>query len=383
MLTKAENDRLTQTGADTPTGRWLRRYWWPIAGVAELDEDPVRPVRLMGEDLVLFRSERGEFGLIGDRCAHRGISLAYGIPQVNGLRCAYHGWTYDAEGRTVDTPFEPTCLHMKIPAYPVQELGGLLWTYLGPDPVPLLPRWEALVRTDLVKKLTFKKLPCNWVQCMDNSADPVHFEHLHGYYGDYYNQRHDIPTRLRPGVHQKIAFDEFEYGFYKRRLIEGDPEDADDWTTGHPLIFPYILCVGPGENYSYQIRVPIDDTNTQHILLNNRPLQPGEAPQESVPVTWQEVQYTKFGLVDAPVVIQQDEMAWIGQGPISDREHEHLASSDRGVQLYHNLIFQNVDKVERGEDPMGVIRDPAQNEPMISFRRERGSNKLIREPAAV
>jgi 5,5'-dehydrodivanillate O-demethylase oxygenase subunit len=383
MLTKEQNERLTQTGADTPTGKWLRRYWWPIRAVADLDKDPVQPVRLLGENLVLFRTEAGELGLVGERCAHRGISLAYGIPQENGLRCAYHGWTYNTAGQVVDMPFEPVCLSFKIPAYPVQELGGLIWGYLGPNPVPLLPRWEALVRDDLVKSLTFKSLACNWVQCMDNSADPVHFEHLHGYYGDYYNQRHGIPTRLKPAAHQEIEFDLFEYGFYKRRRIEGDPQDSDDWTVGHPLIFPYILCVGPGDNYSYQIRVPIDDTNTLHIRLNNRPRNPDEAPQSSVPATWQSVSYTELGLVDAPIVIEQDEMAWIGQGPISDREHEHLVTSDKGVALYHKLIFENIDKVERGEDPMGVIRDPEANEPMITFRRERGSRKLLREPATV
>src|SRR5215212_6107104 len=165
MTTKAENERLTQVGKGTPMGELLRRYWQPIAAAADLDEDPVRPVRLLGEDLVLFRSERGEIGLIGDRCAHRGISLAYGIPQVNGLRCAYHGWTYDTDGRTVDTPFEPTCLHMKITSYPVQELGGLLWAYLGPTPAPLLPRYEGFVREDLDRVVSIKVLPCNWVQC--------------------------------------------------------------------------------------------------------------------------------------------------------------------------------------------------------------------------
>src|SRR5437762_1885642 len=140
MLTKEEHELFTQVGAGTPMGELLRRYWHPIAAESDLDQDPVRPARLLGENLTLFRTEKGELGLIGDRCAHRGISLSYGIPQENGLRCAYHGWTYDTEGRTVDTPFEPTCLHMKIPAYPVQELGGLIFAYLGPTPVPLLPR---------------------------------------------------------------------------------------------------------------------------------------------------------------------------------------------------------------------------------------------------
>src|SRR5262245_55626107 len=121
MLTHEENRRLTQTGHGTPMGELLRRYWHPIATAWDLEQDPVRPVRLLSEDLVLFRSERGTLGLVGDRCAHRGISLAYGIPQGDGLRCAYHGWAYDLEGHVVDMPFEPACLPLKISAYPVEE----------------------------------------------------------------------------------------------------------------------------------------------------------------------------------------------------------------------------------------------------------------------
>src|SRR5437588_4853968 len=123
MLTKETNERLTKVGPGTPMGELLRRYWFPIAATVELEQEPVQPVRLLGENLTLFRSERDEIGLIGERCAHRAISLAYGVPQVNGLRCAYHGWTYDTEGHAVDMPFEPTCLPLKIKAYPVQELG--------------------------------------------------------------------------------------------------------------------------------------------------------------------------------------------------------------------------------------------------------------------
>src|SRR5216110_2425160 len=132
MITAEQNQRSTQTGASTPMGELLRRYWWPIAATVDLDTEPVQPIRLLGEDLTLFRSERGEIGLIGDRCAHRAISLSYGVPQENGLRCAYHGWTYNTEGRVVDMPFEPACLPLKVKSYPVEEPGGLIWAYLGP-----------------------------------------------------------------------------------------------------------------------------------------------------------------------------------------------------------------------------------------------------------
>lgn len=258
MLTTEQNQRLTQTGPETPMGSLLRRYWWPIGAIAELERDPVQPVRLMGENLTLFRSERGELGLVAERCAHRGLSLAYGIPQPNGLRCAYHGWTYDTAGHCIDMPFEPACLPLRIKAYPVQELGGLVWAYLGPEPAPFLPRWEGFVRDDIIRTISFKPLPCNWVQCMDNSMDPVHFEHLHGYYWDWYNRKHSIDRPVRTARHLKIDFDIFEYGIYKRRLVEGEPEDADDWTVGHPIVFPYTLVQGPWANFTYQMRVPID-----------------------------------------------------------------------------------------------------------------------------
>jgi 5,5'-dehydrodivanillate O-demethylase len=372
MLTQEVNERLSLVGPGTPMGNLLRRYWFPIAATEDLAKESVQPVRLLGEDLTLYQDLKGNIGLIGDRCAHRAISLAYGIPQENGLRCAYHGWTYDTEGHVVDMPFEPACLPLKITAYPVQELGGLVWTYLGPDPAPLLPRWELFARTDLQRSISIKPLPCNWLQCMDNSLDPVHFEHLHGVYGNYYNGRHGKTQAMNPARHRRIDFDVFDYGIYKRRLVEGDDEanPPDDWTTGHPILFPYILLQGTDERFSYQIRVPTDDTHTLHIVYTGRPPRPNESEQTTIPVQHQVVGYNELGLADAPGIGEQDAMAWIGQGPISDRTREHLVTSDKGVILYHNLLLENIEKVERGEDPMAIIRDPEVNEPYIAIKHE-------------
>src|SRR5437588_12011067 len=158
MLTKETNERLTKVGPGTPMGELLRRYWFPIAATQDLAEEPVQPVRLLGENLTLFKTERGEIGLIGERCAHRAILLAYGIPQENGLRCAYHGWTYDTEGHVVYMPFEPACLPFRINSYKVQELAGAIWAYLGPDPAPLLPRWDILVRSDRNRHIRMTEL---------------------------------------------------------------------------------------------------------------------------------------------------------------------------------------------------------------------------------
>ena len=386
MLTQEVNDRLTKVGPGTPMGNLLRRYWHPISSVVELETEPVQPVRLLGESLTLFRSERGEYGLIGDRCAHRAISLAYGVPQVNGLRCAYHGWTYDTEGHVVDMPFEPACLPLKIPAYPVQEMGGLLWAYLGPTPAPLLPRFDLFVRDDLERDADITPLPCNWLQCMDNSLDPVHFEHLHGVYGNYVMKTVGKPPMLNVVRHLKIDFDVFEYGIYKRRLLEGEAEDCDDWTIGHPVLMPYTLLVGQEGTAGYQIRVPVDDTHTLHIHYHTRTRQPGTPPQQGLPVRRAELfdaDGTPKGPADA--VIKQDMLAWVAQKPISDRTMEHLVTSDKGVILYHNLLLEQIEKVERGEDPMGTVRDPAVNDPMIRIRLEKAARVPFRQgiPAMV
>ena len=377
MITHEENLRLTQTTPNTPMGELLRRYWWPIAATVDLDEDPVRPVRLLSENLVLFRDESGRLGLIGERCAHRGISLAYGIPQENGLRCAYHGWTYNPEGQVVDMPFEPACLPLKIPAYAVEELGGLVWAYLGPEPRPLLPRLELLVRDDLVRGITTRMLPCNWVQCNDNSIDPVHFEHLHGYAADWWNRKHGIEQKVETARHLKIAFDVFEYGIYKRRLVEGEPDDADDWTVGHPFIFPHTLVQGVGDAYGYQIRVPVDDTHTNHVRYRGAPPKPGQAIPPTVPVRHLELPRDELGRVEWSDIPLQDEAAWVAQGPLSERTGEHLVTSDKGVILYHQMLLEKAEKVQRGEDPIFVIRDIEENTPYVHFERERDSAKMI------
>jgi len=372
MLTQEINDRLTRVGPGTPMGTLLRRYWQVVGAAAELDAEPVQPVRLLGEDLVLFRNERGEIGLIGPRCAHRAISLAYGIPQPNGLRCAYHGWTYDTEGHVVDMPFEPACLPLKIPSYPVQELGGLVFAYMGPGPAPLLPRFDLFVRDDIDRNIEITPLPCSWLNCMDNSLDPIHFEHLHGVFGNYVMKKLGRPAAMNPARHVKIDFDLFEYGIVKRRLVEGDPEDCDDWTTGHPILFPNILSVGDVRRPNYQIRVPVDDTHTMHVRYQGILREEGRAPRADIPVRRTQVFDEQGNILKPPEhVPEQDMLAWVAQGPISDRTIEHLVTSDRGVALYHNLLLENIERVERGEDPMAVVRDPAKNFPMIQLPRER------------
>ncbi len=376
MISKEQNERLTRVGPGTPMGKLLRRYWHPVGVVPELDKTPVRRVRILGENLTLYRSESGEYGLIGDRCPHRRVDMEYGIPDEKGLRCPYHGWLFNKAGQCLEMPFDdrinPGSTHkdrVSITAYPVQELGGLLFAYLGPQPQPLLPRWDVLAREGSDVIVEIHALPCNWLQCMDNAADPMHFEYLHAALGNYTLKKQGKPPAMVVAKHIKIEFDRFAYGIMKRRLLEGEPETVDDWTTGHPLLFPNILAVGSSAGPTLQFRVPVDDTHTIQFAYRTRKRAPGAAPRPVV------VQRTKLfneeGKIVPDNIPAQDMVAWVMQGPVCDRENEHLSASDKGVLLYHRMLNEEMDKVERGEEPMAVIRDPRENEPMIDIRRER------------
>jgi 5,5'-dehydrodivanillate O-demethylase len=373
-------------GPGTPMGNLLRRYWHPVATVAELAKESVMAVKLLGENLALYRAPDGTLGLMAERCPHRGASMAYGIPENGGLRCPYHGWIFNNEGGCVDMPAEPAESSFKhrvrIPAYPVQEMGGLIWAYLGPEPAPLLPRFDLYVRDDFRREIGITRLPCNWVQVMENSLDPTHLEWLHGLYTNYALEKAGKPPSARVEHHEKIAFEVWEYGIFKRRLLTGQTEDNDDWKIGHPIIFPITLALGGGSRNEpmFQIRVPVDDENTLHFWYQCFPKQPGEAAQRpediptyDVPVTWDD------GRLVTESISGQDMMVWVTQGAVSDRTTERLGTSDKGIILFRAVLMDQMEKVARGEDPLGVVRDPAVNEPMIEIPRETRAHYTLGE----
>src|SRR5439155_3902227 len=175
MVSVDENERLTRVGAGTPCGDLMRRYWHPVAASSQLPGPGTRPVRVLGEDLVLYRDRQGRTGLVQPHCAHRRAGLMFGIPDERGLRCTYHGWLYDATGQCLEQPYEKFiggnnefCDRIRIQAYPTEELGGLIFAYLGPEPVPLVPRWKAMVDGSMVREIGVTVLPCNWLQAVED-----------------------------------------------------------------------------------------------------------------------------------------------------------------------------------------------------------------------
>jgi 5,5'-dehydrodivanillate O-demethylase len=384
MLSTEVNDRYTRVGAGTPTGELMRRYWHPIAAVSQMNDKWTKKIRLLGEDLILYKDRSGTFGLMEPHCAHRRMNMIYGIPEEHGLRCPYHGWLYDETGQCIEQPYEETedaearfkdKIQMK--AYPVEQKAGILFAYLGPQPVPLVPNWDVFAIDDVIRDVGMTIIPCNWLQAQENSLDPVHLEWLHAYWTTFIAEMRDEPEHKRPHrKHDKIGFTEFDWGIYKRRVMEGGSEEDTSWREGHPIVFPYFLRQGGSgihRNHwsmtgpAFQIRVPVDDTHTAHWWVMCHPKAPEDPEQrpEDMPffspplIHLNEEGQPNYTILDSNSA--QDIAAWITQGNIADRTGEHLGRSDKGIIMFREMLEKNIRTVEDGGEPMNVFRDPEKN----------------------
>ncbi|HKA32921.1 MAG TPA: Rieske 2Fe-2S domain-containing protein [Candidatus Binatia bacterium] len=368
MLSREENDIYTRVGPGTPAGEMLRRYWHPIGFAAELKKRPIKK-RLFGEDLVLFRDDVGKLGLLTLRCAHRGTSLEFGHIEDGGLRCCYHGWLYNVEGKILEQPGEPPESNFKERvrqrAYKVQELGGVIFAYLGPDPAPLLPRWDVLVRDDGVRARQGRLIHCNFFQMIENSVDQHHLKWLHR-------------TSKTPAWDDgEINPQPFEHGIvntYTRRV------DGKKWAHVNYFVFPTMNKTGnveeghPTEHRASSAgevmrwRVPVDDSSSMHFTVEFGASCDGQTVKIMEDRAEQGIVDTKQGVYRWDDSIgwfaraDQDRAAQESQGTIYDRSTEHLAATDKGVILLRRLYRESIEAVKNGRDPLGVVRDAAKNE---------------------
>src|SRR5581483_7502067 len=241
MLTEAQNRELMQVRYGTLMGDLLRRYWMPIAAVGELEKTSIKALRLLGEDLVLYKDGSGAYGLVDRHCPHRRADMSYGWVEEHGIRCHYHGWIFGEDGHCLEQPFEQIAhpyARVKdkicIRAYRVEAKAGLLWAYMGPEQAPLLPTWEPFTWKNGFRQIVISHIPCNWFQCQENSIDPVHFEWMHDNWGA---RMRGADNNVAP-KHLKLKFEEFEHGFVYKRVREGQSEEDRYWTVGRVALWP-------------------------------------------------------------------------------------------------------------------------------------------------
>ena len=361
MLSESNNRLLTEIGPGTPMGEYLRRYWHPIGAETDFDAPGARPIRILGEDLVLYKDLSGVFGLLDRHCPHRRADLSYGYVEACGLRCNYHGWLYDQGGRCLEQPYDDIANpkaafkdKIRIKAYPVQSLGGLLWAYMGPSPAPLLPDWEPFGWKNGFVQIVFAEVPCNWLQTQENSIDPVHFEWMHS----NWSVRLKGQTGPYGPKHLKVAFEEFEHGLIYKRVREDTDESSDLWSVGRVALWPNGFYLGD----HFEWRTPIDNENTLSVTWAFSRVPREMEPFEQGPIpAWRGPVKGEDGRWITSHVMNQDFVAWVGQGVIADRSQEHLAASDKGVLMMRQRFLTELKAVAQGAEPKGLIRDPVRN----------------------
>ena len=352
---------LTDVGPDTPCGNYLRRYWHPFMLASELQDLPV-PVRLLGEDLVAFRDGGGRLGLLHRHCIHRGTSLEFGIIAERGIRCCYHGWQFDVDGSILDTPGEPPNVKIRDKhcqgAYRIHEAHGLVFAYMGPpEETPDCPRYDTFTHPGDNGLVPFNmRLPCSWLQIIENGADPIHNAFLHAIVS---GEQFSPAFKVLP----ELDFPETPIGYLSmatRRVNDFVFIRASDMILPNVGQFPNGANMVQEESFGvrpYLTRwaVPIDNENALYIgvaHLNgyNNPdgaLKPEMYGEELIPFIGQ--------TGDRPYRERQREPgdydAVVSQGKIVNRKNEHLGTTDRGVVLIRRLLARAIKAVADGKKP--------------------------------
>lgn len=393
MMTQEQNDEITRVGPGAPAGEFMRRYWQPAALLEELPPDrPIKGVRLLGEDLVLFRDETGRYGLIDRHCAHRGADLCFGRLEDGGLRCTFHGWLFDANGKCLEQPPEPigSRYFQKVEqtAYPCQERNGIIFTYMGPGRPPAFPEFDCFVAPDEYTFAFKGFIDCNWLQALEVGIDPSHASFLHRFFEDedpaeqYGKQFRDeaagtglpITRLLREYYRPDIKVEQTGYGMRIITLRQLNDKNMHVRVTN--MVFPHGIVIPMSQEMTItQWHVPVDDTHCYWYAIFTSFGQPvnkeimrrqrlelytlpdymprlnkannyGFNPEEQRTKT-----YTGMG-ADINV---HDQWAVESQGAIQDRTKEHLARSDVAIITYRRMLRQAIAEVQEGRPPVMVV----------------------------
>jgi phthalate 4,5-dioxygenase len=388
MLTAEQNALLTHTGPGTPGGALLRRYWQPAALAQELDLDPL-PVRLLGEDFVLFRDAGGRPALLDLHCPHRGADLSYGRMENGTLRCLYHGWRFGSDGTCLEQPGEPAGSNFREKvlqhAYPARELGGLILVYLGPGeppPIPDVPFLAAPVTSCWTTKLFHE---CNYLQGNEGNTDPQHLSYLHRKFDDERTLRASHALLGRDAAPQ-IDVEETPFGlriFAIREIGGGETyvrvsnfimPNGSAFPAGLPAD-PAVERVDPNAHYTLHFHVPIDDVShwkyriiyradgpvdttfldRQNQWAQERPYERLRAARNRYLQSREEQQSRTFTGM-GPDFQDHDRFAVESQGRILDRTAEHLATTDKAVIAMRRQLLDGIEVIRSGGRPL--MTDP-------------------------
>ena len=390
MVPHETNRLLTQTGPGTPMGDVMRSYWQPIALSEELPPGSApMPVRILSEDLVLFRDEQGRLGLLGKQCPHRCTDLSYGRIENGGLRCLYHGWLFDVKGKCLEQPAEPENStykdEIKHTAYPTHEVGGMIFTFMGKGEPPKFPDYEFVKAAPERRFLKRSTLDCNYLQALEGGYDPAHLSFLH-------RPIAKKDTRPVPGTDKAMSADmyykedrrpnlDYEVTDYGERIfsIRKSGEDKKYVRVTNFVMPDSIAIVGNegriGEGYSMHWHVPIDDTHHvrwDYVFNRVRPLDmskyemriandkgPNGEKRSAENRYFQdrELMMTSNFTGMGESFNVHDAFAAESQGPIQDRTYENLGTTDVIIARVRKQLLEGVEAVQQGKDPLNVKRD--------------------------
>lgn len=406
----AQNQLLTRIGPGTPCGELMRRYWQPLALLDEFDPRfdprmatrPLKAMRLLGQDLVLFRDAQGHFGLLDRDCPHRGADLAFARHEGDGIRCPFHGWKFDTTGRCLETPAEPVgstlCPRIQQRSYPVRVQSGVVFAYLGPEDStpPELPAFDAFT-APATHSFAFKGLwRCNWLQAFEVGIDPAHPSFLHRYLqdeavnadkaygrqfraasvGEVDGERWPMTRVMREFCSPEIRHEELAPGLTRLTTLRLMNEQLTHVRVTNAA-FPHTFVIPLSETLTItQMHVPVDDEHTYwwsfftsfagpldketmraqrlaHITL------PGYVPKNGRHNNWnfnadEQSSRTYLGMGEEDINLH-DQWAVESMGAIQDRTREHLGTSDKVIMAYRRTLLKAIETVQAGGTPPMVL----------------------------
>ena len=387
-MDKATSQTLTQTGPGTAMGNLMRRYWVPVMNSSEIAEadGPQKRVQLLGEKLLAFRDTSGQVGLINEFCTHRGVSLFYGRNEENGIRCSYHGLKFDRTGKCIDVPSAPNspqvCERMNSKGYPCIEMGGVVWTYMGPpdkQPDPPEVEWCTLPESHVYVSRRIQE--CNYLQAMEGGIDTAHVSFVHRYEVDTDPMHKGVKALdyIKADGNVVFTIDNTDFGLtlYGRR--NGDVDKNTYYYRVTQWLFPWFTLIPPFGDHSLagHVWVPIDDHSCWAWSINFHPNKPlskeerelmdagkgihveYEAPGSFRPASNRDNEYQIDRLAQKEKrsysgifgFSAQDYSLQESMGPIQNHEAERLLSTDKGIVMARRMLQEAALALAQGKEP--------------------------------